>query len=249
MTGVLLSEANDSLEEKVKTRTLELSEALSRLEENQVALMQAAKMSALGEMAGGVAHEVNTPLGAIMLNTEMLISTAKENYQDEMLPGLEAIVQIVSRISKIINGLRRFSRDSTKDQMTEVKVGDIIADTLTLCQERFKANNIELRKNYSLESPLSVSCVSEQISQILINLLNNSLDVARDLEPGSRWIDLQILETREVVEISVTDGGLGIPDSIQQKMMQPFFTTKEIGKGTGLGLSISRGIAEKHGEN
>ncbi len=143
-TTLLLANLNETLESKVKTRTAELSDALSQLEEKQLLLMQTAKMSALGEMAGGIAHEINTPLSAIMMNADMLSDYAKDGSHTEIVENVDSIVSIVNRISKIISGLRRFSRDTAHDECVPVPIGNIIKDTLALCHQRFTQNNVDL---------------------------------------------------------------------------------------------------------
>jgi C4-dicarboxylate-specific signal transduction histidine kinase len=163
-----------------------------------------------------------------------------------LLPPLEAITKIVERISKIILGLRRFSRDSSQDNKKVTLISQIVDDTLTLCNEKMKANSIDLKLNHKNKEYYS-ACIPEQISQVILNLLSNSVDAIIDQPKDARWIQIDVTNAGPDVEIAVTDSGNGIPDTLQAKLMQPFFTTKEIGKGTGLGLSISRGIIADHG--
>jgi len=239
-----LGNLNRTLEQKVEDRTGELRRALQRLAENQQILAQAAKMSALGEMAGGIAHEINTPLAAILLLSESLGKIAGRLGEGELASGLQEISKTVQRISRIVTGLRRFSRDSSGEPLTPKPVAEIIEDTLMFCREFMKNHGIRLDVN--LEVPgLVVECVPEQVSQVLLNLLNNACDAVVELP--ERWIIIGVAQTGGSVEISVTDSGTGISPGIRAKLMQPFFTTKEIGKGTGLGLSISKGLIESHG--
>lgn len=238
--------AGEIAEQKVRERTNELSTALRQLEENQAMITQTSKMSALGEMAGGIAHEINSPLAAILLLSENLALKARRNKIPEFEKHLEQIGMIVAKISRIITGLKNFSRDGSHDDAREILAAQVVADTLIFCQEKFKARGIVLQVNdQALETPFLG--VPELVSQVLLNLFNNSLDAVSELPPESRWIRVQASRTEAYVEIAVADGGPGIPAEVQAKMMQPFYTTKDVGQGTGLGLSISKGIIEKLG--
>lgn len=242
-----LHDLNANLEEKVSKRTKELSEAMSEIENSQTVLTQSAKMTALGEMAGGIAHEINTPLSAILLNAEILKDKADQATPELIRKRAETIIKIVARVSKIIMGLKRFSRNSDNSEKSRVLVQTIVDDTLTLCSEKFKSHSVDLEIKLD-GSDLTVHCVPEHISQVLLNFLNNSLYALNDTETiHDKWISIHAHKQNEVVEISVTDAGQGLPEKIQAKLMQPFFTTKPPGLGTGLGLSISKGIVEQSG--
>jgi C4-dicarboxylate-specific signal transduction histidine kinase len=234
-----LQTSNATLEEKVFDRTKELRE-------KQQMLVQSTKISALGEMAGGIAHEINTPLGSIMLNAEMMLELIDKETQPEIASVAQSIIKTVNRISKIILGLRRFSRDTGQDCKVPAEINDLIADTLNFCQEKIRMNSVKL--TVSVPEGVSVNCVPEQISQVLLNLITNAYDACSDIAPNERFIAVEgkVCEGGKV-HLSVTNAGPAIPESVQAKLMQPFFTTKPVGKGTGLGLSISKGIIEEHG--
>jgi signal transduction histidine kinase len=243
-----LRNLNGSLEFKVQTRTQELSQAINKLAENQTVLTQSAKMTALGEMAGGIAHEINTPLSAILMNAEMLIDKADTEHNPEQIrKRADAIVKIVGRVSKIISGLKRFSRNADATERSRVLVQTIVDDTLALCSEKFKSQSVNLKIKIET-TDMTVHCVPEHISQVLLNFLNNSLYALKDIQALSgKWITINATKKDDKIEITVTDAGPGLPESVQAKLMQPFFTTKPPGAGTGLGLSISRGIIEQNG--
>jgi signal transduction histidine kinase len=241
-----LATANRTLEDKVVARTSQLNETLRILSEQQATLVQSSKMSALGEMAGGIAHEINTPLSIISLSLQNLRLIAEGNgknaaYCIELFDNIE---RTTDRIGKIVNGLRNFSRDGSLEEMLPVKIGSIIADTCALCQERFSSYGTKLTIDMD-DCELLLTCRQVQISQVLLNLLNNSFDAIQGLE--QRWIKIEVAHTFTKVTIAVTDSGPGIPKEIVDKIMQPFFTTKPVGKGTGLGLSLSAGIMQTHG--
>ncbi|RYZ64392.1 MAG: GHKL domain-containing protein, partial [Proteobacteria bacterium] len=150
----------------------------------------------------------------------------------------------VDRIGSIVKALKTFARDSQHDALTPHNFQQIAADTLNMCKERLRNHGAKLVYDEATAN-LLLDCRPTEISQVLLNLLNNSLDAIETLD--EKWIKLECVVVNEEVQIIVTDSGPGIPAAVAAKIMQPFFTTKDIGKGTGLGLSISRSIADAHG--
>jgi len=214
----------------------------------ELVMLQNTKMASLGQMAASVAHEVNNPVTIIHGTTELMKKALAAETLDrsKISNGLERIGKTALRISKIVKALRMFSRSGITDPPLSVELKEIIEETLDLCRERFKDHAIELRINEVPE--LTIQCRPTQISQVLLNLLSNSLDAVSIL--NERWvaIDFEKLGNEQLL-ISVMDSGDGIPLDLQKYVMEPFFTTKEPGKGTGLGLPISKGIVEEHGGN
>lgn len=221
-------------------------EAEKTIQGQQVKLISSAKMAALGEMAGGVAHEINNPLavisGKIQQVTRMLESPT--NDIDKIKKYLNQAHETAQRISVIVNGLRSFSREAEQDPWKQVSINEIMKDAKALCQERFKAHNISLEFNNQLDKDELILSRSTQIVQVLISLLSNSFDAIEVL--NEKWVTVVISSFENKIKIEVTDSGNGIEEAVVNKMMQPFFTTKAIGKGTGLGLSIAVGIVEDH---
>ena len=217
-----------------------------QLAEQQKNSEYAAKMATLGEMAGGIAHEVNTPLAVISLKVEgMLDDIAEGKLSAESCKNdLYLILSTTDRIAKIVTGLRAFARDGTRDPMTEVAVSALFSDVSILCQNRMGLRGVKL-SFLAPSDDLKVRGRPTQISQVLLNLLNNAFDATADLP--ERWINIESKVEGKMVKITVEDSGPGIPPQVLEKLMQPFFTTKPVGKGTGLGLSISKGIIEAHG--
>ncbi|MES2768754.1 MAG: response regulator [Bdellovibrionota bacterium] len=236
-----LVEFNASLDEKVKQKTQQLLETEGKL-------ITSAKMSALGEMAGGIAHEINTPLGTIGLLAGQVDGLVLEDPIDVVSISnmLNIIKETVTRIGLIIHSLRTFSRDGSVDDFDSVPVKKIIDSTLMLCNEKLKQNGIEFQME-EIPQDLKIECQQVPISQVLINLINNACD-AIELQK-EKWIRLSIEDKGDTIALSITDSGNGISKEIAEKIFQPFFTTKEIGKGTGLGLSISKGIINSHKGN
>lgn len=217
-------------------------EKLIREQESQ--LLQASKLSAIGQMAGGMAHEINTPLSYILIRAEQIIDKLEQGSPAAVKDLALGIVKTVERISLIIKGLRSFSRDAGGDPLEEVAVTEIIEQTLNLCREKVRIQGVDLRID-PFPPQLRVSCRSIQIQQVLLNLLNNSVDAVKDLP--EKWIRISVREDLRGTEIRITDSGPGIPAEIHTKLFQPFFTTKPVGSGTGLGLSISMGVMKSHG--
>ena len=203
-------------------------------------------MAALGEMAAGIAHEINNPLSIIIAriwHIKALIRKGGLTDYDKINSNLDIIENTAEHIATIVKGMRSISRDSATDPFITTNIATIIEQTLVFCRERFKNNYI----NLIIEIPpkeINISCHPAQIGQIILNLLNNSFDAVNVLQ--EKWVRLEIKENKSYVEIQITDSGKGIPIEYQARLTQPFFTTKPPGKGTGLGLSISQVIAEAH---
>jgi C4-dicarboxylate-specific signal transduction histidine kinase len=195
-------------------------------------------------MAGGIAHEINNPLSIIKGISYLLRKNLEKGKidQESLILELQKIEATSDRVAKIIKGLRSLSRDTDNDPFEDVKIQTILDNVISLSQERFKSKGIRLTIQGVLDQ--SIRCRCTQIEQVLLNLLNNSFDAVKDLpEP---WVKIAVEIKENKVYISITDCGEGIPTAIRDKMMEPFFTTKDVGKGTGLGLSISMSIMEKH---
>lgn len=207
-------------------------------------LSESYKMVSLGEMAGGVAHEINTPLAVISMNVGMMQKSLEEPEVDKEKIKRYAgnIHKTVARISKVVTGLLHFSKDRRDEEFKITSVQSILEDTIPFCSERFKNHGVKLSYPENIE--MSINCRAIEISQVLINLLNNAFDAI--VKNKEKWVSIEVVENNEFVDIAVIDSGHGVPLDVRDSLMIPFFTTKEVGKGTGLGLSISKGIIESH---
>lgn len=228
---------------------LDISARVLAEEERVIAqqqLMQAYKMAALGEMTSGIAHEVNSPLSIIAGKARQLCELVAEEYGEdsETIQFASAIEETAHRTIKVIHGLRTISRSAEKDPLVATPVMGIVDGTLAVCSSRFKYSEVQLFVE-GQNATLAIACRPAEISQVLLNLVGNALDAIETLP--EKWVKLQVQEKEGLVEISVEDSGAGIPTEIRTKILDPFFTTKELGKGTGLGLSISKSIVEGHG--
>jgi len=203
------------------------------------------KMLSLGEMAGAISHEINNPLSIISSKSQLLKKQIESNSLDLSfaLNALEKIIITTERISKIIRGLRVIARDGEQDIFMPVNINNLVDATIDLCATRFKNHGVTLTKDY-IDPNLKIMGQETQLMQILLNLLNNAHDAVSSLPVKN--VSIQVLDIGDYIDIKITDSGNGIPESIKDKLMMPFFTTKATGQGMGLGLSISRSIAESH---
>jgi PAS domain S-box-containing protein len=206
----------------------------------------ASRLSSLGEMAAGIAHEINNPLAIINGKAQQLNRLAMKEQHVSSAQVSEAALKIsatVDRIAKIIRGLRTVARDGDSDPFLPITVISILQDAIELTRARLVNHGIKLLEP-QVDPNLQIEGKSTQLVQVLINLINNSHDAVEHLE--DKWIKIDVNDDIKFVYIHIIDAGNGIPKEVRDKIMQPFYTTKEVGKGTGLGLSISKGIAESH---
>jgi C4-dicarboxylate-specific signal transduction histidine kinase len=218
----------------------------AEIEAGREQIVASARLSALGMMAGGIAHEINNPLSIIHALASDLVEVIEEEGAAQTPVVLRNSIRIretADRIARIVKSLRLIAREGSRDRFHSVSVRKILDETLEICQERFRAHSVKLL--LPKETPeLLVSCREVQIAQVLLNLLQNAFDAGH---PGERWVHVEVTSRDNSVEISVTDSGPGIAPELRSRIMEPFFTTKAVGKGTGLGLSLSKTIAEEHG--
>lgn len=215
------------------------------IKEQQAKMINSARLSSLGEMAAGIAHEVNNPLtiiDAIIFQTTSRLER-KQLTLEELPAVFDRINKSVHRIARIVKSFRFFSRNSENDPFTIASLDSIFQETAELCQEKFKMGEVALR--IKGDPDLHVLCRPSEIGQVLLNLISNSFD-AVSKKPGA-WVEISSHTQGDRVFVQVRDSGNGIPQQIQHEMMNPFFTTKEVGQGTGLGLSIALGIVKAHG--
>ncbi len=238
-------EALELMNAELRQKRDELFATNQVLAEQQKLLAHSAKMSALGEMAGGIAHEINSPLAIVTVRANQLerMQARGKLTPEAVIHEAQLIAKTAKRIGDIIKGLRAFAREGSEDPLEAASVAELVDDALVLCQTRFRNNEVSL-KIATIAEDLRIECRAVQITQVILNLLSNAYDAVATLD--ERWVSLDVWDRGDFVEITVTDSGRGIAEDIRPKIMQPFFTTKGVGRGTGLGLSISKGIVEAH---
>jgi PAS domain S-box-containing protein len=212
--------------------------------ERQMRLIENSKLSSLGEMSAGIAHEINNPLGIISGKVERLHKHLKRDELDReaMLGELSKIESMIERIGRIVSSLKSYSRNADQDPAEEVRLSEIIESTMEICRERLERNGVKIL--ISISENATIECRASQISQVLVNLITNAYDAIEQLP--EKWIQIKCKKLAQSVKIEVSDCGLGIKPEIADKIMTPFYTTKEVGRGTGLGLSISQRIISEH---
>lgn len=216
---------------------------ITDLKQIQASLMAQSKMASLGEMAAGIAHEINNPLSiirgrALLLRDKIVDQKINEN--------LDLIEQNCVRIEKIIRSLKSVSRNSSNDPFEEISILSLVDEAFVIAQERFRERNLKL--DVVIDSKISefdrTQARPAEIVQVLVNLLNNAFDATYNKAGG--WTRLGVTLEDGKFLIEVVDSGSKILPEVAARMMEPFFTTKASGKGTGLGLSVSKQFIENH---
>ena len=216
---------------------------ITELKVIQSQVIHNSKLATLGEMATGVAHELNQPLNVIRLAASniQLRMDAGRLETDYLGKKIERIVEQTVRVTAIIDHMRMFGRKPT-EKPDIVYVSDIIDSTLDLIYEQLRVNGINVIKIYDKISSAKIECHPILLEQVLINLISNARDAVVEKNPTEQKITLRHSIDENMAVIEVIDNGGGLKGNIENRIFEPFFTTKEIGSGTGLGLSVSYGI-------
>jgi two-component system NtrC family sensor kinase len=237
MMEAQLKDYNESLEEKVTSRTIELEKAHDDL-------LQAGKMAAIGELASGVAHEINNPIAIISGYAEDLADKIKaggleQGWHTQTLATLSMITAQAERCMDITSSLLNFARKQ-EIFICPVNVNRVAVTAQELARHKADGKNVTMHNRLDPAMPLINSDVN-LIEQVLVNIYNNAVDSIK--ESGS--ITTKTLIGDDRVSVSIIDDGVGIPREVVSKIFDPFFTTKPVGKGTGLGLSLCRQLVER----
>lgn len=230
---------------ELRKANINFKDAYDKMQEQQRKLLHNSKLASIGEMATSIAHEINNPLTIINGNVGLLRRLLHQG-QEPSPKGkqyLDSIENTVSRIDKIIRGMKALSHNGARDPFETEDLRRLISNAIAFIRLKYHSHRTEIRESYKNQEIL-IQCRSVQIEQILINLLSNALYAVQDLP--EKWVDIQVGEEDHFWKIFITDSGKGIAKSWHEKIMRPFFTTKPINDGTGLGLSISKGLAEDH---
>jgi len=201
----------------------------------QEALVQSEKLASMGQLAAGIAHEVNNPLGVVLMYAHLLMDEHKDD--PKLREDLNMILEQTDRCKKIVAGLLNFSRQN--------KVVRHPTDVCQLAERSLKIiptpENIEIRFEHEIEDPIA-ELDADQIMQILVNLIDNAYEAMA----GGGTLTVTIRGDDTHVCFTVTDTGVGIAQEHMAKIFEPFYTTKQLGKGTGLGLAVAYGIVKMH---
>lgn len=217
-------------------------------------LIQASKMATLGEMSAGVAHELNQPLNAIRIGSDLLKKMVDrgERLEPDLAGKVSREISAqVERAANIINHLREFGRKSESDELEKVNINKPIRDVFTVLGQQLKLRQIKV--NLDLDENLPpVYGVNNRLEQVFINLVMNARDAIEEMLEKSYekeregLLTIRTYQEKGRVVAVVRDNGIGMPERVKEKVFEPFFTTKDLGRGTGLGLSISYGIIKDY---
>ncbi len=237
----VLRKANEEIE--ILNRELEkrVEEKTTELFKSQAQLVQSEKLSAMGRMSSGLAHELNSPLAGLLPMIEQYRDSAEEG--SEAHHELTLMLKACKYMARIVKDFGVFSRES-KGDFTELQLNEVIEDTLSFSAVKLRYNGIKLIKEYG-NSLSSIFCDKTEIQQVILNIITNACDAMP--EGGELIIKTGMSSHEEEVIIEFIDNGAGIQKNHIDKLFDPFFTTKRPGEGTGLGLSVSYGIIKKHG--
>ncbi|MBS3731789.1 MAG: PAS domain-containing protein, partial [Desulfobacterales bacterium] len=211
------------------------------IKQYQERLVQSQKMEDLGRISGGVAHEINTPLGIILGYVQMLLEDVDEDSQ--MSADLRIVEKQTKICSNIVSDLLGFSRQSQTTK-TEVNINESIQEVISLVEHTFGLNRVQVLSDFDPNIP-DIDGDKDKLKQVWLNLLNNAFDAIE--QDGYIRITTKLCAHRRRVAITVTDTGPGIKQENINKIFDPFFSTKAVGRGTGLGLSVTFGIIKDHG--
>lgn len=228
-----LLEWTRTLEKKVEERTRELTQM-------QTSLIQSEKLASLGKLAAGIAHEINNPLGGILIYSHLLLEDAPKDSESH--DTLRKIVKETTRCKDIVKGLLEFARPK-EPEMSPVHINELLDRSLAIIEGQAIFQNIEIRKEYGKDLPRIVAD-SAQLQQVFMNIIINAAEAMG--ESGTLTLRTRADEKDRTLDIQFQDTGPGIESKNIKRLFEPFFTTKEVGKGTGLGLAISYSIVSKH---
>lgn len=224
----------------------ELKRTQQTLSDERIKMELASKLATLGEFTANLMHELKNPLTAMATSLELIGRQFETPNPD--LRVIRTLVDMSStactRMDKITLGMRRFARKGADEPYSITPLNSIIKDSLELTSLQFKSKRIPFHLESLPPDDVPVMCNPVELSQVLINLLQNALDAAS--EQSEKWVRVSLKSTEETIEITVSDSGT-ISTDVVERIFEPFFTTKPAGTGTGLGLSISKRIVERHG--
>jgi signal transduction histidine kinase len=245
------------LEGLVEERTKELKETYKRLNDEikeklnyRAEAFRAAELASIGELAAGVAHEINNPINGIINGAQILINNMAPESNEHKIASM--VMKEGDRIANIVRSLLSFARINENEKRL-IQAYELIVETMALTEAQLKKDGIKVKINVPTDLPLLNVCF-QQLQQVIINIINNARYALNEKYPDAckkNFLSITgkriTVEDKSMVRFTFFDSGVGIPYDELNKVINPFFTTKPVNKGTGLGLSISHGIISDHG--
>ena len=221
-----------------KTREYKISQ---ELEKEKKSSYHSSKLASLGELAAGVGHEINNPMAIISGHCSIISRLLKQGKEDQVPKSINIMNSAVCRVTKIVNGLKNFSRaDSGENE--NFNFSDVVLETVEMIRD------IYLKESIDITTDLVDDCIvwgnRGRLQQVLVNLMSNARYTLQNRDV--KTIEIKVKEIKKKYWVSVTDSGEGIPESIIDKIFDPFYTSKEVNKGTGIGLSLCHRIINEH---
>jgi C4-dicarboxylate-specific signal transduction histidine kinase len=230
-----LKELNNFLEDKIKEEVEKL-----RIKEQQ--LFEIEKMAQMGEMIGNIAHQWRQPLSVISTSASGV--KLQEEFgtlnKEDLIKYMDGIVKNTQYLSETIDTFRDFIKEEKK--LEEIVLQDTIKTIIEIIDASLKNNFIKLYKELNSSTPIKINTISKELSQVIINIINNSKDIIKERKISDPWIKISVKKTNSIAFIIIEDNAGGIPKDIISKIFDPYFTTKHQSIGTGLGLHMSRKI-------
>jgi two-component system NtrC family sensor kinase len=236
-----ISEMKSQLEQWGKTLEQKVEERTQQLVTVQTQAARQQRLASVGQLAAGVAHEINNPLGGILTFASLVLEELPED--SELREDMNEIVQQAIRCRKIVAELLEFSRER-EAHMALANINDVVSRTLALLEKQALFHDIKVTREFDADMPMTVMDES-QMQQVFMNIILNAVHAMN--ERGDLTIRTTSDRTRKLVHVSVTDTGCGIPQEHLEAIFDPFFTTKDPGQGTGLGLAVACRIVQAHG--
>lgn len=234
-----LARLNQGLEAEVEVRGEQLKAEIAKS-------VASSKLASMGEMAGGIAHEINNPLAIILGRIRQLRKFITTSNEDNLKPAeryLDSMQESAGRVGEIVAYLRQITQKETNESLDQASISGILEQAIRHSESRFSGTNFKY--DLSIREDLKVKAKPIEFTQILISLIQNAIEATKDQpEP---WVEITVLERSEVVFIQIVDSGKGIPKSIRDKVFTPFFTTKDVGDGLGIGLSVAKSLLRSYG--
>ena len=245
-----LKKSRQDLENWVQTLELKVKERTQELNLAEAEIARGEKLASIGQLAAGIAHELNNPLTGVLTFTSLLRRKMPEKSQDA--EDLDLVIRETKRCASIIRRLLDFAREKVPEKKF-INLNHLVGDTVKFVERSAALQKIEISMDLDPDLP-EILVDSDLIKQVIMNILvnakqaieeNGSIQVQTRFNPGRKMANTGN-ELVPVVELSISDTGCGIPEANLQRIFDPFFTSKEVGKGTGLGLSVSYGIVKSH---